>query len=42
MPDDELVVSDTSPLLDPALIDQLYLVREGFSTRTTVSCLESS
>lgn len=32
MPDDELVVSDTSPLLNLALIDQLGLVREQFST----------
>lgn len=32
MPDDELVVSDTSPLLNLALIDQLGPVREQFST----------
>jgi hypothetical protein len=34
MPDDELVVSDTSPLLNLALIDRLDLVREQFSTVT--------
>ena len=34
MRDDELVVSDTSPLLNLALIDRLDLVREQFSTIT--------
>lgn len=34
MPDNELVVSDTSPLLNLALIDRLDLVREQFSTVT--------
>jgi predicted nucleic acid-binding protein len=34
MPDDKLVVSDTSPLLNLALIDRLDLVREQFSTVT--------
>jgi hypothetical protein len=38
----ELVVSDTSPILNLALIDRLGLVREEFSTRTTVSYLGSS
>lgn len=34
MPDHELIVSDTSPLLNLALIDRLNLVQEQFSTVT--------
>jgi len=32
MPNEELVVSDTSPLLNLALIDQLYLLESQFSS----------
>lgn len=34
MPESEVVVADTSPLLNLALIDQLNLVRDQFSTVT--------